>query len=118
MASPTPTEAFHEWVACMVAGDMAGWAARATEGLTYTHTTALCETRDEVVAAFEAGRRYTALTTEGVSEHVYDGAAVVTGIGHATIEVAGELDMRFTATLVRQDDDWRVAAWQSTRLPA
>ena len=78
------------------------------------------ETRDEVVAGFEAGRRYAALTTEGLREQVYGDAAVVTGIGHATVmmrdAVVAELDMRFTATLVRQDDAWRVAAWQSTRL--
>ncbi len=36
MTSTTPSEAFHAWVACLVAGDMAGWAARATDGLAYT----------------------------------------------------------------------------------
>ncbi len=122
MASPTPTDVFHQWTACAVAGDIAGWASCATEDLVYTHSNGLFETRDEVLAAFDAGRRYTAIETDGVDERVYEGAAIVTGIAHISAALASgdavQLDVRFTTTLVTVAGNWRVAAWQSVPLPA
>ena len=121
MATGTPTDVFHQWTACAVAGDIAGWAACATEDLVYTHSNGLFETRDEVVAAFDAGRRYTAIETDGVEERVYEDAAIVTGIAHISASLPGgdavQLDVRFTTTLVADADRWRVAAWQSVPLP-
>jgi ketosteroid isomerase-like protein len=120
MPKTSPTDAFQQWTACAVAGDHAAWAARATPDLVYTHSNGLFETRDEVLAAFEGGRRYTAIDTEGVEQRVYDGAAVVTGIAHIQAMAGGRdvaLDVRFTTTLVADGDTWEVAAWQSVPLP-
>jgi hypothetical protein len=118
--TPTPTDAFNHWIACAVAGDHAGWASSATEDLTYTHSNGLYETRDEVLAAFAAGRRYTAIETERIEERTYDGAAIVTGIAHIQARLPSDatvaLDVRFTTTLVTDKDSWRVAAWQSVPL--
>ena len=120
MPTTSPIEVFHAWTACAVADDPAGWAAHATEDLVYTHSNGLFETRDEVVAAFHAGRRYLAIETEGVEQRVYDGAAIVTGIAHNQVRGPGgdtlELDVRFTTTLVADGETWRVAAWQSAAL--
>ena len=73
-------------------------------------------------AAFNAGRRYTAIETENVEERAYAGAAIVTGIAHISAALpsgdAVQLDVRFTSTLVTVAGNWRVAAWQSVPLPA
>ena len=120
MPTSSPTDAFNQWIGCAVAGDVPGWASCATDDLVYTHSNGLYETKDEVIAAFEAGRRYLAIDTEGVEERVYVGAAVVTGIAHIRARLLNGdtvgLDLRFTTTLVTDDDDWRVAAWQSVPL--
>jgi ketosteroid isomerase-like protein len=116
-----PTDVFSQWIACAVAGDLAGWTSHATADLVYTHSSGLYETRDEVLAAFNAGRRYIAIDTEEMEQRVYAGAAIVTGIAHIQADrPSGErvaLDVRFTTTLVTDEDTWRVAAWQSVPLP-
>ena len=120
MPKTSPIDVFHEWTACAVAGDHAGWAARAAEDLVYTHSNGLFETRDEVLAAFDAGRRYTAIDTERMEQRLYDGAAIVTGVAHIQAALpAGDkvaLSVRFTTTLVPAGETWRVAAWQSVPL--
>ena len=122
MASTGPTDTFQEWIGCAVAGDIAGWAACATDDLVYTHSNGLYETRDEVVAAFEGGRRYTAIETDAVEERIYAGAAIVTGVAHIAASLPGDarvqLDVRFTTTLVADGAGWRVAAWQSVPIPS
>lgn len=115
----TATEALRRWAACAVAGDSEGWAALTTKAMTYTHSNSMYETRDDVVAAFAAGRRYTRFDLEETRESLYGDAAVVTGITRAAVdrEPPLELNLRFTAALVRADGDWRVAAYQTTPLP-
>jgi ketosteroid isomerase-like protein len=115
----TATEALRRWAACAVAGDSEGWSALTTKAMTYTHSNSMYETRDDVVAAFAAGRRYTRFDLEETRESLYGDAAVVTGITRAAVdrEPPLELNLRFTATLVRADGDWRVAAYQTTPLP-
>ncbi len=116
----TATEALRSWAACAVAADMEGWAALTTDGMTYTHSNSLFETRDDVVAAFGAGRRYTRFEFSDTIESQYDGAAVVTGITHAAVDRDPplKLDLRFTAMLVNAGEGWRVAGYQTTPLPA
>ena len=114
----TPTEAMRNWAACAVAADMEGWAARTTDEMTYTHSNSLFETRDDVVAAFAAGRRYTRFDLEDTIERRYGDAAVITGITRAAVDRDPPLalDLRFTAALVLSDSGWRVAAYQTTPL--
>ena len=116
--SGTATEAMRSWAACAVAADMEGWAALTTDAMTYTHSNSLFETRDDVVAAFAAGRRYTRFDLEDTTESRYGDAAVVTGITRAAVDRDPPLalDLRFTAALVQSNGGWRVAAYQTTPL--
>lgn len=117
-SAQTATETLRSWAACAVAADIEGWAALTTDGMTYTHSNSLFETRDDVVAAFEAGRHYSRFALEDTTESRYGDAAVVTGITRAAVDRDPPLalDLRFTATLVRGDEGWRVAAYQTTPL--
>ena len=48
-------------------------------------------------------------------------AAIVSGPAHVVIEPGGkrtELELHFTELYVREGGQWRMALWQSTRLPA
>ena len=48
-------------------------------------------------------------------------AAVVSGPAHVVIESGGkrtEIDLYFTELYVKEAGQWRMALWQSTRLPA
>ena len=117
----TPTATLQSYGAATVAADMDEWKALVTDRFTYVHSSSVRETRDELVAAFEGGRRYRSWEIEETVEEHYPGCTIVTGIGHLGVTRDGEpasLDVRFTAALVPADDEWRLAAIQTTRLPA
>jgi hypothetical protein len=52
---------------------------------------------------------------------VHGDAAIVSGPAHVVIEPGGkrtELELYFTELYVKEGGQWRMALWQSTRLPA
>lgn len=116
----TPSEVFRSWAAANVTGDMAAWSPLVDDRFTYVHSRSNLETKDELVTAFEGGRRYRSWEIESLEERTYEGCAVLNGVAHLGVGPADQgavLDIRFTATLVPGGDaEWQLAALQSTRL--
>ena len=92
--------------------------------LVYTHSSALCESKNEYLASMASGRfRYLDTQTTEVSVRVYGDAAVMNGRCrfHAIVDgVERILGNRFLSVWVRDAIDvsrWRMAAWASTPIP-
>ena len=117
----TPIGTFRAWAASIPPADIDTLADLVTDGFTYIHSSSNLETKDELVTAFKNGRRYRSWDIRGeVSETRYPGCAVLVGIADLGVTRDGEpatLNLRFTATLVEDDGRWRLAAFQTTRLP-
>lgn len=108
------------WAAANVAGDMGAWRNLVTDRFTYTHSNSNHESAAEVIEAFNRGRSYRSWDVEQVHEERYSGCAVLTGTASLGVTREGQpasLHVRFTATAVEQDGEWRLAAFQTTRLP-
>ena len=115
----TPSETFRTWAASNLSGDMSVWSPLVDEQFTYVHSRSNIETKAELVAAFEGGRRYRTWAIESLEERSYDGCAVLNGVAHlgaGSVEQPVDFDIRFTATLVPRGEGWQLAALQSTRL--
>jgi hypothetical protein len=116
----TPSETFRTWAGANLTGDMDVWSPLVDEQFTYVHSRSNIETKAELVAAFEGGRRYRTWAIESLEERSYDGCAVLNGVaqlGAGSAEQPVEFNIRFTATLVPAGDGWQLAALQSTRIP-
>ena len=114
-----PSAVFRRWAAANVAADMGAWEPLVAEDFTYVHSRSNLETKAELMAAFEGGRRYSRWEIEELVERQYSGCAVLNGVAHLTAgtsEAPVNLDVRLTATLVPNGDSWRLAALQTTRL--
>jgi ketosteroid isomerase-like protein len=109
-------------IALTVAADLAGLAAMMTDDFSYTHSSAVTETKAEFLDALKTGKYvYRAITPRDRRVRVHGDTAVVSGPCHAVIEPGGkktELDLYFTELYVKQAGQWRVALWQATRFPA
>jgi ketosteroid isomerase-like protein len=121
MATPsTPSDVFRAWAAANVAADMEAWNPLVADDFTYVHSRSNLETKPELLAAFEGGRRYARWEIEELSERRYPGCAVLNGVAHLTAGTADapvQLDVRLTATLVEGGPQgWQLAAIQTTRL--
>jgi hypothetical protein len=114
----TPEDAIRAFAEANRNADMATWRELVLDGFTYVHSASNKETKEEVIAAFENGRRYGGWEVEDLQTADFDGTAVVTGIGHLGVrsDPPRTLNVRFTATLLDRDG-WRLAAFQTTRLP-
>jgi hypothetical protein len=106
----------------MVAGDIAGLGRFLSDRLTYTHSTALTESKREYLASVGKGVfKYREIK---VSEQVIReaaGAVLVTGRIAIDILIDGQpklLQSRFLNVWVEEGGDWRMIAWQSTPIPA
>ena len=117
----TPVEVFRAWAAAIPPADTDTLGALMTDGFTYVHSSSNLEPKDELIAAFQNGRRYRSWDIRGdVRETRYPGCAVLVGIADLGVTRDGEsafLNVRFTATLVEDSSGWRLAAFQTTRLP-
>jgi uncharacterized protein (TIGR02246 family) len=109
-------------IAATVAGDLAGLGAMMTDDLTYTHSSGVVESKAEFLDGLKSGRYvYREITPRPRRVRVHGDAAVVSGPCHIVIEPGGkrsELDLYFTELYVKEAGAWRMALWQSTRLPA
>ena len=109
-------------IALTIAGDRAGLAAMMTDDLTYTHSSGVEESKAEFLDGLKSGKYlYREITPRGRKVRVHGDAAIVSGPAHVVIEPGGkrtELELYFTELYVKEAGQWRMALWQSTRLPA
>ena len=109
-------------IAATVAGDFAALAAMMTDDLTYTHSSGVEESKAELLEALKNGKYvYREIAPRRRRVRVHGDAAVVSGPCHVVIEPGGkrtEIDLYFTELYVKEGGAWKMALWQSTRLPA
>jgi ketosteroid isomerase-like protein len=109
-------------IAATIAGDLAALAAMMTDDLTYTHSSAVTETKAEFLDGLKSGKYvYREVAPRDRKVRVHGDAAVVSGPCHVVIEPGGrrtEIDLYFTELYVREGGRWRMALWHATRFPA
>ena len=105
----------------MIAGDIERLSRLLSDRLTYTHSTALTESKAEYLASVAKGVfRYRDIK---VSERVIrdaGGAALVTGRIAIDVLIDGQpklLQSRFLNVWIEEAGGWRMIAWQSTPIP-
>lgn len=105
----------------MVRNDLAELEGILAEDLSYTHTTGVSETKPAFLATLRSGAlRYEQIEPDSVRVRVYGSTAVVTGRARMRVRSPAQtlaFAIRFTEVYVRGEGRWRLAAWQSTRLP-
>ena len=121
-AAETEVAAAHDArLAATIRADVAALAAMMTDDLTYTHSSGVTETRTEFLQALSSGKYvYRTIEPRRRRVRVFGDAAVVSGPCHIVIEPGGkrtEIDLYFTELYVKKNGRWRMALWQSTRLP-
>jgi hypothetical protein len=120
MAGATPEATFRAWAKANVAADMATWATLVTDEFTYVHSNANFETKQQVIDAFNGGRRYHGWEIRDLAERKYEGCTILSGTAALTVgkvEAPNILNLRFTTTVVPAGGGWLLAALQTTRLP-
>jgi ketosteroid isomerase-like protein len=114
-------EAQDERFAATIAADVTTLSRLLTDDMTYTHSSAVVETKAEFLEALRAGKyRYRSIAPEQREVRLYGDAAVVAGTCRVRVEVGGkdnDIRLRFTELYVRQGGAWRLALWHATRMP-
>jgi ketosteroid isomerase-like protein len=109
-------------IAATIRGDLAALAAMMTNDLTYTHSSGVTETKAEFLDGIKTGKYvYRAIEPRERRVRVHGDSAIVSGSCHVVIEPGGkrtDLELYFTELYVKHNGSWRMALWQSTRLPA
>lgn len=89
--------------------------------LVYTHSSARLDTKDSLIDNMESGATvYTKCDPSGVTAQDLGDSVVLTGRADITVEANGNpnsFSVRFTDVWQNQDGQWRMVAWQSTKLP-
>jgi len=108
-------------IRAMVAGEENALERCFTEDLTYAHTNGALDSKATLIDKIRTGvYRYASIETGNVLvKALSEGAAIVTGTADLGVRTdTGELlkiPIRFTSVYVRDGDQWRMTAWQSTR---
>jgi len=105
----------------MMKGDWAALDAVLADDLTYVHSTARLETKAEHVGNLRAGKpHYRGIAPRDRKARVHGDAGVVTGVSEMHVENAGKeqrFTVRYLAAYAKTGGQWRMFAWQSTRVP-
>lgn len=106
----------------MVQGDTAALAPLLAEDLVLIHGDGKVETKAQLLESLASGRlRYRAIAAPDAAVRVYGDTAVVTGRADVQATTGGRdvaFAARYLGVYVREGGAWRLAAWQTTRLPA
>jgi ketosteroid isomerase-like protein len=108
-------------IAAVVDGNVGALSALLADDLTYTHTTGQVENKEQFLAGIASGKLdYQSIQPSEVQVRDYGNSAVMTGRAEMKVNAQGKdlaFAIRFTAVWVKGEGGWRMAAWQSTRLP-
>lgn len=101
--------------------DWAALDAALADDLTYVHSTARLESKAEHIANLRAGKpHYRGIAPRERKARVHGSVGVVTGVSEMHVERDGReqrFTVRYLAVYVKAANNWRMVAWQSTRVP-
>lgn len=105
------------WTEALVKADTAFLDRLYTDDIVYTHTNGTVNTKTEFLDSIKAGKaKYVSVERSDVKVQSHGDTAIVTF--RAVIKVnTATLQSRVVHVFVRQQGQWRMAAYQSTRLP-
>ncbi len=102
-------------------GDWAALDAALADDLTYVHSTARLESKAEHVANLRAGKpHYRGIAPRDRKARVQGTIGIVTGVSEMHVERDGKeqrFTVRYLAVYAKAGANWRMIAWQSTRVP-
>ncbi len=118
--------ALQRWLDAAKAGDIEALDRLLTPDYTYTHASSgIADSRETWLNIFRPEsptfRKYPKYEVSDLTFRFYPGVAIVFGHGYQEIvrptvaEVV--LITTFTNVWVEQDGEWKIAAWQATRVP-
>ena len=90
------------------------------DDLTYVHSTARLESKAEHVANLRAGKpHYRGIAPRDRKARVHGGIGIVSGVSEMHVERDGKeqrFTVRYLAVYAKAGENWRMIAWQSTRV--
>ena len=102
-------------------GDWAALDAALSDDLTYVHSTARQESKAEHIANLRAGKpHYRGIAPRDRKVRVLGDVGLVNGVSEMHVENAGKeqrFTIRYLAVYAKSGGQWRMAAWQSTKVP-
>ena len=102
-------------------GDWAALDAALSDDLTYVHSTARLESKAEHIANLRGGKpHYRGIAPRERTARVHGNIGVVNGVSEMHVERDGKeqrFTVRYLAVYAKAGSDWRMIAWQSTRVP-
>lgn len=106
-------------IKAMIDDDFATLDAVLADDLTYTHSNGVVDTKASYVETLRSGKtKYQTIERLPSVVRLYGNTAIITGT--ATVGLRGQaapFTLRYTLAYVMRDGQWRMVAWQSTRLP-
>jgi ketosteroid isomerase-like protein len=101
--------------------DWAALDAALADDLTYVHSTARLESKAEHVGNLRAGKpHYRAIAPRERKARVHGNIGIVNGVSEMHVERDGKeqrFTVRYLAVYTKAGENWRMIAWQSTRVP-
>jgi ketosteroid isomerase-like protein len=102
-------------------GDWAALDAALAGDLTYVHSTARLESKAEHVGNLKAGKpHYRGIAPRERKARVHGNIGIVNGVSEMHVERDGKeqrFTVRYLAVYAKAGDNWRMIAWQSTKVP-
>ena len=102
-------------------GDWAGLNAALADDLTYVHSTARLESKAEHIANLRGGKpHYRGIAPRERKARVHGSIGIVNGVSEMHVERDGKeqrFTVRYLAVYAKAGENWRMIAWQSTRVP-
>lgn len=101
--------------------DWAALDAALADDLTYVHSSARLESKKEHLTNLRAGKpHYRGIAPRDRHTRVQDDVGIVNGVSEMHVENAGKeqrFTVRYLAVYTKVGGQWRMLAWQSTRVP-
>ena len=108
-------------VALTIAADVTALGAMMTDDLTYTHSSAIVDSKAEFLEAIRSGKyKYKSMTFEDRRVRFHGDVAIVSGTTHVLVTSSGkdlDIRLRFTELYAKEAGAWKMALWHSARLP-